>query len=100
MAMVDKITREVNDDGSIEEVKMPSTTTTTTVPKTFSYNALKNIMSSKMRNLISISSSSSVLNDTSAPGSNEARAALAIQRALNSYCQVRTLNLYDFCYSR
>jgi len=100
MTMVDKITRELTADVSIEEVKMPSTTTTTTVPKTFSYNALTNIMSSKVPNLISISSSSSVLNDTSAPESNEARAALAIQIALSSYCQVRPSNLYDFCYSR
>jgi predicted metal-binding transcription factor (methanogenesis marker protein 9) len=99
MTMVDKITREITDDGSIEEGKMPSNTTTA-VPKTFSYNALTNIVSSTMPNLISVSSSSSVLNDTSAPGSNEARAALAIQIALNSYCQVRPSNLYDFCYSR
>ena len=64
-------------------------TTTNTNPQSSSVKFL-----SKTSTLISTGVSNLIASDTNPDGSNEARAAPAIQIALDSYCKVRKLN---FC---
>ncbi len=96
MDMVDKITQDLNDENAAKETKKATatTTTTTTVSQTVPASTYSANLLSRASNLISNSLSGSVINDDALRnGSNEARAAPAIQIALDSYCKVSNISI-------
>jgi hypothetical protein len=116
MDMVDKITQDLVDEQAAKESKAASstagkenktvpsttaTTTTTTVPQALPSSTSSPNLLSRASNLISYSYSlsRSMIYDPQRLETNEARAAPAIQIALDSYCKVRKSDfsyLYNF----
>lgn len=88
MDVVDKITQEIADENAAKEnKKSASTTTTTTVSQTVPSSASSASLLSKASSAISSTLSGFAGYDYSRSGPNEARAAPAIQIALDSYCK-------------
>jgi hypothetical protein len=76
MHIVDQMTHKLTDENTAKNITTASSTTIQPTPK-------------KVSNPISSAVLSSAFEETYAPGFNEARAAPAIQIALDSYCKVR-----------
>jgi transcription-repair coupling factor (superfamily II helicase) len=92
--MIDKVTQALADENAAKENK-PTTLSTTTNPAsaTPTKGGSSATLFSMASNFIPTSLSRSTTVDTLRPESNEARAAPAIEIALDSYCKVRKFRL-------
>jgi hypothetical protein len=92
MEMVDKVTQAIADENAAKENK-PTTSTTNPASATSTKGGSSATLFSMASNFIPTSLSRSTTVDTLRPESNEARAAPAIEIALDSYCKVRKFRL-------
>jgi hypothetical protein len=93
MEMVDRVTQAIADENAAKENKAIAPTPANPAPATSAKGSSSAALFSMATTYISNSLSRSTTSDPLRPGSNEARAAPAIQIALGSYCKVRKFRL-------